>query len=76
MKRLLLIVGIVCVIAGILSLAFAALNLSMYRNVRDGSAEMYGRFHQRMILFFAVGIVLVLIGAVCLIIRAKLQSTI
>ncbi len=72
MKKLLLVVGIVSIIACILFLLFAVLSLLGYYNVLDGSAELYNRLHQRMTTSFAVGIVLAVIGTVCFIIRSKI----
>ncbi|MBQ7595791.1 MAG: hypothetical protein IJU45_03905 [Clostridia bacterium] len=72
MKKLLLIAGIVLILAGILSLLFALLNLAGYNNVLDGSADLYSRMHQRMIIFFVIGIVITAIGAVCVTAHFKL----
>ncbi len=72
MNRVLLIIGIVVVIAGVLSLAFAALNMLGYYRALDGSQELYARLHQRMIIFGITGLVLSAAGAVCIIIRSKL----
>ena len=71
MKRMLLIAGITLTIASVLSLLFAALNLFGYYHVLDGSAELYSRLYQRMIVFGLIGIVLAVLGAVCFIIRLK-----
>ena len=43
MNRVLLIVGIVIIIAGVISLAFAALNMLGYHRALDGSNEFYAR---------------------------------
>lgn len=72
MKKLLLIVGIVSVVACVIFLAFALLNLTVYNNLYDGAAELYDRLHQRMIVNFIIGILLAIIGAVCFIIRSKI----
>ena len=72
MKKLLLIIGIVIIIACALSLLFALLNMHAYHNLRDGSAEHYHRLHQRMIVNFIVGIVLAVIGTACIIFYLKL----
>lgn len=72
MNRVLLIVGIVIIIAGVISLAFAALNMLGYHRALDGSNEFYARLHQRMIIFGITGLVLAAAGAVCIIIRSKL----
>lgn len=72
MKKLLLIAGIVLIITGVLSLLFALLNLIGYKHVLDGSADLYGRMHQRMIVFFVIGIVITAIGTVCVTAHFKL----
>ena len=71
MKQLLLIVGIVSIIACVVFFLFAALNLFGYYHVLDGSAGLYSRLHQRMILFSVMGIVLAVVGTVCLIVHSK-----
>ena len=69
MKKLLLILGVVCIIAGVLSLLLAVLNWYGYYHVLDGSAELYSRLNMRKILFLILGICLVVGGAVCLLVR-------
>ena len=69
MKKILLVIGIVAIVACILALAYAALNIFGYYRVLDGSAELYARLHQRAIIFLIVGIVLAVIGIVCMIVR-------
>lgn len=71
MKKLLLIVGIVCIMLCAASILFAALNLSGYSRVYDGSAELYHRLRMRMLLLLTSGVVLGAIGAACLLLRAK-----
>lgn len=71
MKKMLLIAGIILIIAGVLSLLYAALNLFGYYHVLDGSTELYSRMYQRMITFGLSGIVLAVLGTACLIIRLK-----
>ena len=71
MKKLLLIIGIVSIIVCILFLLFAVLNFLGYYHVLDGSADLYNRMHQRMIVFFVIGIFLAVIGIVCTIIYFK-----
>ena len=71
MKKVLLIVGVVCLIVCVLALAFAALNWFGYYHVMDGSNELYHRLHQRAIVSLIVGVVFALIGAGSLIVRAK-----
>ena len=72
MKKMLLIVGIILIIACLLSLLYAALNLFGYYHVLDGSGELYSRLHQRMIIFGLIGIVLAVLGTLCFIFRSKL----
>jgi len=72
MKKLLLIVGIISLIACALSLLFSAIYWFGYYHVLDGTAELYIRLHSRMIIFFVIGIVLAVIGTASLIIRPKI----
>ena len=69
MKKLLLIIGVLIIIIGVISLLFSALQGYGYYHLLDGDADMYIGLHRRMILFFVIGIVLVVLGAVCMIIR-------
>ena len=71
MKKMLLIAGIILIIAGVLSLLYAALNLFGYYHVLDGSADLYSRMYRRMITFGISGIVLAVLGAVCFFMRLK-----
>ena len=73
MKVFLMIVGIIVIVASVLSLLYAALNLSVYHNLKDGSSEQYARIHKRMIMFFVIGAVLFAAGIACLIIRAVIK---
>ena len=72
MKKLLLIIGVVIIIAGVIALLFSALQRFGYYHLFDGDADLYIRSHWRMIISLVIGIVLAVIGAVCLIIRTKL----
>ena len=71
MKKHLFAIGIIAIIACALSFAYAALNLIMYHSVLDGSSALYERLHGRAIIFFVVGIVLMLTGVICVIINRK-----
>ena len=71
MKKLLLIVGVVSLIACVLALLLAALSWFGYYHLLDGSAEQYISLHRRMIAGFISGIVFAVIGIVCLILRSK-----
>ena len=68
MNKLFLIVGITSLIACALSLLFSAFNWYGYHHVLDGTAELFARLHQRMIIFLIVGIVFAVIGAASFII--------
>lgn len=72
MKKLLFITGIVIIIIGVITLLFSALQRYGYYHLLDGEEDMYIKFHGRMILFFVIGIVLVVMGTVCLIIRTEI----
>ena len=72
MKKGLLIIGIVILIAGVIALLFSALQRFGYYHLLDGEADRYIRLHGRMIISLVIGIVLVAMGAVCLILRTKL----
>ena len=71
-KKLLLIAGVVIIIAGVITLLFSALQRFGYYHLLDGEADMYVAMRWRMIISFAIGIVLVAMGAVCLIARTKM----
>ena len=70
MRIFLLIVGIVLLVACVLSVLYAALNLYGYHNLLDGTQEHYKNLHKRAVTFFIVAAVLLLLGVACLIIRA------
>ena len=72
MKTFLLITGIVVMIACVLSLLFAALNLFGYYHTQDGSPELYARMHRRATVFFIVGAVLAFVAVVFLIVRGRM----
>lgn len=71
MKKALLIVGIICLAACVLSLLFALLNWIGYYNLMDGSADLYTRLHQRMIISFVASIILAATGIACMVLRFR-----
>ena len=71
MKKLLLAVGIILIVACVISLLFAALQLFGYYHVMDGSAALFARLHQRAIVFFIVGGVLTVLGILGVVLRAR-----
>lgn len=72
MKKLLLIIGVVIIIAGVIALLFSALQLYGYYHLLDGEADMYVAMRWRMIIALVIGIVLMAMGAVCFIARTKM----
>ena len=72
MKKLLLIVAVICLIACVLSLLLSVLSWHGYYNVMDGSPELYIRLKQRMLYCLIVGIILAAAGAASLYFRTKL----
>lgn len=72
MKKLLLIIGIVLFIACGVFLLLAALKLSGYNNVMDGSAELYQKLQSRATRNLIIGIVFAVIGVLCMIVRVKI----
>lgn len=72
MKRVLLVVGIICLVVCGLSLLWSAFNCFSYYSVLDGTADLYNRLHQRMIISLIVGIIFALIGVASLFIRSKI----
>ena len=68
MKKQLLILGIVIIAVGVIALIFSALQLYGYYHLLDGDSDLYIRLHRRMITFLTVGIILVVIGVLCIII--------
>lgn len=69
MKNHLLIIGIVVIAVGVIALLFSALQRYGYYHLLDGDSDLYIGLHRRMIIFLAVGIILVMIGVSCIIIH-------
>ena len=69
MKNLLLIVGIVSLIGSALAMWFSVMNRFIYNGLMDGRSEVYVTLHQRMMVSGVIGIILAVIGAVCMILR-------
>lgn len=72
MKKTLLVIGVLCIIAFILLLLFALLYMHGYYNLFDGTAEHYERLHQRMTISFIISIASAIIGIICFIVRSKI----
>ena len=72
MKKALLIIGIILIVAFVLALIVALFFRYSYLHVLDGSQALYDRLHRRMIISFVAGSVLAVIAAVCFIARAKM----
>lgn len=71
LKKLMLIGGIIIIVAGVLSLLFAAFNLHAYYNVLDGSGDLYARLHSRATAFFIIGGVLAVCGTLCVVFHGR-----
>ena len=72
MKKLLLIIAVISIIACVLSLLFSALNHHGYYNLLDGDGDMYVSMRRRMVISFVIGIVFAAIGIACVVVRAKM----
>ncbi len=66
MKKLLILIGVIVMIAGLLALFTAAWHRYCFYNVLDGSAALYDRLHRRMNIAFTAGMILEVTGAVCI----------
>ena len=69
MKKALLIIGIAVLVLGVIALLLALFFRWAYMGVLDGTQALYDRLHRRMIISLVIGIILAVIGAVCLIVR-------
>ena len=72
MKKLLLIAGVAMIIACVLSLLFAGLNLYGYYHALDGSPDFYARLHRRAVVWGGVGIALAALGTALVVIYSKI----
>ena len=71
MKKALLIIGIIILVAGVTALLLALFFRWTYYGVLDGSQALYDRLHRRMVISLVAGIILAVIGTACLIVRSK-----
>ena len=71
MKKVLLIVGIIVIIACVLALLLGALSLFGYYHVLDGSQALYAKLHRRAILSFVIAGILAVVAVVCFVVRAR-----
>ena len=71
MKKTLLIIGILLIIAAILFLLLAGIFLLSRQSLRDGTAAHYEALRQRAIICSVIGVVLAAGGAACIILRTK-----
>lgn len=72
MKKALLIIGIVIVVACVTALIMALFFRFSYYHVLDGSQALYDRLHRRMIMSFITSGVFAVIATLCFIVRAKM----
>ena len=69
MKKALLIIGIIVLVLGVISLLLALFFRWAFTGVLDGSQNLYQTLKFRMYAFLIAGIILSVIGTVCLIVR-------
>ena len=72
MKKLLLILGVLLLVAALIACALAVLHFHAHRSLYDAAAETYDRIHQRAVLCTVLSAVFAIGGAVCLIVRTKM----
>ena len=72
MKKALLIIGIVIIVACVVALIMALFFRFSYYHVLDGTQALYDRLHRRMIMSFVTAGVFAVIAALCFIVRAKM----
>lgn len=72
MKKLLLVVGILIIVACVIALLLALLSMFGYYHVLDGSQTLYDRLHRRMILSFVIAGIFAVAAVVCFVVRAKI----
>lgn len=73
MRKALLIIGIVCVVLGVLAFILAAFFLWMHGSVVDGSNTLYQRLMTQRNISLIAGFILAIIGAVCFVARGFLK---
>lgn len=72
MKKALLIIGIVIIVAGVLGLLWGALFKYISMNTLDGSVDLYIRQRKVMFAHLISGTIALVLGIVCLIVRGKI----
>lgn len=72
MKKALLIIGIVILVACVLALIVALLFRFSYFHVLDGSDALYERLHRWMTGSFITSGILAVLGVTCLLARLKM----
>ena len=72
MKRALLIIGIVIIVACVIALLMALFFRFSYFRVLDGSQALYDRLHRRMIMSFITAGVFAVIAVLCFVVRTKM----
>lgn len=69
MKKTLLIIGIILIVAGVLALLAGWLFGYAGSHTLDGSADLYAKQRRMMLIFLIVGAIAVIGGIVCLVAR-------
>lgn len=71
MKKTLLIIGIILIVAGVLAILLGLLFKFVSMNTLDGSFSLYAKQRRMMIVHLIGGVVIVICGIASLIIRRK-----
>ncbi|MBR6007136.1 MAG: hypothetical protein IK064_05855 [Clostridia bacterium] len=71
MKKMIMIIGVILLIASVVCLLYAVMNRYVFYHVLDASAEKLDMLHHRMVVSLTVGLVLAAAGAACVVIYTK-----
>jgi len=72
MKKALLILGIVIIVACVVALIMALFFRFSYYHVLDGTQALYDRLHRRMVMSFITAGVFAVIAVLCFVVRSKM----
>lgn len=71
MKKALLIIGIILIVIGALSLLIGGFFGYVSNHTMDGSAGLYQKQRMTMIILLASGVVALVVGILCLVLRGR-----
>lgn len=71
-EQMLLIIGIISIIAGVLSFLYGMLNRHGYYHMLDGDGDKYTVMYRRMIIFTVISVILAVVGAICIAVFLKM----